>query len=155
MKLNSILKPEFIKVNCLAETREDLLTEMVSHLKGMGLVDNESRIIEKLLERERMGSTSIGNHAAVPHTKVQGLSAPIIFIAISRKGIQYHEQDKDLVHLTILILSPNESPIVHLQILAAAASLIKRSKNLIREIRNVQAPDEVLEIIRRREAEND
>lgn len=155
MKLNSILKPEFIKVNCRAETREDLLTEIVSELKGMGLVDDERRIVEKLLERERMGSTSIGNHAAVPHTKVHGLSSPIIFIAISKKGIHYHEQDKDLVHLSILILSPNESPIVHLQILAAAASLIKRSKNMIREILNVQTPDEVLEIIRRREAEND
>lgn len=155
MKLNSILKPEFIKVNCLAENREELLTEIVAELKGMGLVNDERRIIEKLLERERMGSTSIGNHAAVPHTKVRGLPGPIIFIAVSRKGILYNEQDKDQVHLAILILSPNESPIVHLQILAAAASLIKRSKNLIREVLNAQTPEEVMEVIRRRETEND
>jgi len=155
VKLNSILKPEFIKVNCLAENREELLTEIVAELKGMGLVNDERRIIEKLLERERMGSTSIGNHAAVPHTKVRGLPGPIIFIAVSRKGILYNEQDKDQVHLAILILSPNESPIVHLQILAAAASLIKRSKNLIREVLNAQTPEEVMEVIRRRETEND
>jgi len=155
VKLNSILKPEHIKIDCTANSREELLTEIVSSLKGMGLVTDAQQIIDKLIERERMGSTSIGNNAAVPHTKIRGLQSPLIFIAVSRKGIIYHEQDKAPVHLAILILSPNESPIIHLQILAAAASLIKKSKNLIRDILNVKSPDEVLEIIRRNESQDD
>lgn len=155
MKLTSILKPEFIKVDCRADSRETLLAEMVSELAGMGLVVEDQRIIRKLLERENMGSTSIGNHAAVPHTKVHGLQSPIVFIAVSRKGVRYSEGDKDRVHLAILILSPTESPIVHLQILAAAASLIKHSKNLIRDILNADTRESVMEIIRRNESEND
>ncbi|HDP94622.1 MAG TPA: PTS sugar transporter subunit IIA [Candidatus Aminicenantes bacterium] len=155
MKLTSILKPDCIKVDCRADSREALLTEMVSELAGMGLVAEDQRVIRKLLERESMGSTAIGNHAAVPHTKVHGLPAPIVFIAISRKGIHYSEADKERVHLAVLILSPTESPIVHLQILAAAASLIKHSRNLIRDILNADTREAVVQIIRRNENQND
>ena len=104
--------------------------------------------LKKLMERERLGSTSIGKYSAVPHAKLKGIEEPIIYIAISKDGILYNKKDKTIVHLIILILSPIDAPIVHLQILAAAASFIK-------EMLTIESPEELLKIIKKYENLND
>ncbi len=154
MKLYNFLKPGLIRINCQESNTEDLLREMVHLLKLEKAISNENLIFKKLVEREKLGSTSIGNHSAVPHTKVKELKEPIICICVSQTGIMYHESDKEPVHLIILILSPNYSPIIHLQILAAAASLIKKS-HLIKDILSSKTPDELINIIKKYEASDD
>jgi len=155
VKIHTILKPELIKLDCQKPNTEDLLREIVHYLKDKKYISNDKLILNKLIEREKLGSTSIGNHSAVPHTKIKGLKEPLLFIAISRNGFLYHEQDKELVHLIILILSPSESPIIHLQILAAAASLIKKSKKLIKEATAVNSAEELIHIVKKYETTND
>ena len=155
MKIHTILKPELIKLDCQKSNTEDLLREIVHYLKDKKYISNDKLILNKLIEREKLGSTSIGNHSAVPHTKIKGLKEPLLFIAISRNGFHYHEQDKEPVHLIILILSPSESPIIHLQILAAAASLIKKSKKLIKEATAVNSAEELIHIVKKYETTND
>ena len=155
MKLYNSLKPEFIKLNCQAESAEEILREMVHNLKMRQKISNEKHILDKLLERERLGSTSIGNHAAVPHTKIKDLKEPVISIATSTKGFLYHVDDNVPVHLVILILSPNYSPIIHLQILAAAASLIKKSHALIKPLLAATSSDELISIIQKFETSDD
>ena len=155
MKLYNNLKAELIKTDLHATTLDELLAEIIHHLKMRDLVGNEKEIISKLMERERLGSTSIGNSSAVPHTKLKDIKTPIIFIGVSRRGIIYNEKDKDTVHFVIIILSPNESPIVHLQILAAAASLIKKSPQLIKDARSCETSEELLDVIRQYELKDD
>jgi mannitol/fructose-specific phosphotransferase system IIA component (Ntr-type) len=155
MKLFNSLKPGFIKLDCQASTAQDLLKELIHCLKIKHYVNDEAAILEKLIEREKLGSTSIGNHAAVPHTKLKEIKEPIICIGTSQKGIRYHESDKDLVHLIILILSPNYSPITHLQILAAAASLIKKGKSLIKDILTATSAEELIQVVQEYENRDD
>ena len=155
MKLYNFLKPELIRINCQESNTEDLLREMVHLLKLENAISNENLILKKLVEREKLGSTSIGNNSAVPHTKVKEIKDTIISVYVSKTGIMYHESDKEPVHLIILILSPNYSPIIHLQILAAAASLIKKSDHLIKEILSSKTPEELINIIKKHEASDD
>jgi PTS system nitrogen regulatory IIA component len=155
VKLYNILKPEMIRIDCLNTNTEGVLKEIIQYLKEKKMISNDKQILNKLLEREKLGSTSIGNHSAVPHTKIKGLKEPIIFIAISKKGIQYHDRDKELVHLIILILSPNDSPIIHLQILAAAASLIKKSNSLIEELISSSNSEELINAIKKYESQDE
>ncbi|MCK4835809.1 MAG: PTS sugar transporter subunit IIA [Candidatus Aminicenantes bacterium] len=144
-----------IKNDCLNTNIEAVLKEIIQYLKEKKMITNDKQILNKLLEREKLGSTSIGNHAAVPHTKIKGLKEPILFIAILKKGIQYHDKDKELVHLVILILSPNDTPIIHLQILAAAASLIKKSNTLIEELVSNTNSEELINIIKKYEIKDE
>ncbi len=155
MKLYHHLKPELTKINCRGTSTEEILKEIMLELKLKNKITNEDFILKKLLEREKLGSTSIGNHSAVPHTKLKELKEPIIFIGTLKEGVLYHENDKELVHFIILILSPNNSPIIHLQILAAAASLIKKSKNSIKEFLSAETPEELINIIRKYETLDD
>lgn len=155
MKLYNTLKPELIKIGCAATGTEAFLKELLFQLKQKQKITHEATILKKLLEREGLGSTSIGNHAAVPHTKLKEISDPIIAIGTSREGFMYNENDKEPVHLVILILSPNYSPIIHLQILAAAASLVKKAGRLIKDILEAQTPEELISIIQTYETSDD
>ena len=155
MKLYSSLKPELIKLNCSATTTEECLKELLDLLELRDKISSQEPILKKLMEREKLGSTSIGHHAAVPHTKLKDLKEPIISIGTSKEGILYNEADKEPVHFIILILSPNYSPIIHLQILAAAASLIKKSGRLIEEILAARSPEELIRLIQDYETPDD
>ncbi len=150
-----MLNPELIKLNCTAATTEGVLKELLYVLKFRSKISNEESILVKLMEREGLGSTSIGNYSAVPHTKLKELKEPVIAIGTSKEGIAYNETDKEPVHFIILILSPNYSPIINLQILSAAASLIKKNKKLIEEILAAQSSEELVGIIRKYETLND
>jgi mannitol/fructose-specific phosphotransferase system IIA component (Ntr-type) len=151
MKLYNNLYPELINVNCTESSTEELLSGLVRGLKSKNRISDEKFVYNKLIEREKLGSTSIGNHSAVPHTKLKEIKKPVIAIGVSKKGLMYHETDDQLVHLIILILSPNNSPVIHLQILAAAASLIKKSKDLIPEILTVETATDLMDIINKYE----
>jgi mannitol/fructose-specific phosphotransferase system IIA component (Ntr-type) len=155
MKLYTSLKPELIKLNITATTTEACLRELLELLRLRDRISDEGPILKKLMEREKLGSTSIGHHSAVPHTKLKDLKEPIIAIGTSKEGILYNEADEEPVHFVILILSPNYSPIIHLQILAAAASLIKKSGRLIEEIRTVQSPEELIRLVQTYENSDD
>jgi PTS system nitrogen regulatory IIA component len=155
MKLYDSLKPELVKIDCTATTTEGVLKELVDNLKAHGIIADGEYILKKLMEREELGSTSIGHHSAVPHTKLKEIKEPIVAVGTSKAGIRYHEDDKEPVHLIILILSPNQSPIVHLQILAAAASLIKKSGSLIQDLRSSGSPGELIRLIREYESSDD
>lgn len=155
MKLYDLLKPELINTNCQSLNTEDLLAEIVRDLKLKDCITDEKSILAKLIEREKLGSTSVGKNAAVPHTKLKDLKDPIIYIGISKKGFFYQANDKEPVHLIITILSPNSSPIIHLQILAAAAALIKKSDRLIREALAAGSADDLIHIIKRCETSDD
>ena len=155
MKLYSNLKPELVKLNCTAKTTTEVLKELLDVLELNGKISNKESILKKLMEREALGSTSIGNYSAVPHTKLKELKEPVISLGISKEGIAYNETDKGPVHFIILILSPNYSPISHLQVLAAAASLIKKTGKLIQESLAAQSPLELIGIIQKYEMSND
>ncbi|NIM12862.1 MAG: PTS transporter subunit EIIA [Candidatus Aminicenantes bacterium] len=155
MKLYNMLTPELIKINCTATTTEGFLKELVYNLKLKDKISDEEPILRKLMEREKLGSTSIGNHSAVPHTKLKEIKEPIVTIGTSKAGIRYNEADKEPVHFIILILSPNYSPIIHLQILAAAASVIKKTGPLVEDVLAAGSPEELINVIRKYETSDD
>lgn len=155
MKLHNFLKPEHVIIDCRMTNTEDVLREMVRHLKMRDVISDEEAIFNKLMEREKLGTTSIGHNSAVPHAKLKNLAAPVIAIGVSNAGFRYHETDKQPVHFIILILSPSHSSVIHLQILAAAASLVKKSGRLIKKIVAAQTPREIIDLIEQYENEEE
>lgn len=148
MKLYTLLQNNTVFIDCQADNTKDFLSEMLDYLHEIDLISAPKPILKKLLEREGLGTTSIGKNAAVPHTKIKEISKPVVAVGLSRKGFQYHVSDKDKVHIVILILSPNESPILHLQILAAAASFIKRVDSIPEELKSIETPGDLIQLIR-------
>jgi len=155
MKLSNIINKELLLIELKSSKTEDVLQEMTLFLKEMHKISDEKEILSKLLEREKLASTSIGKNTAIPHAKIRDITNPIVLIAISKKGFLYNPSDIEPVHLIILVLSPTASPAIHLQILAAAASIIKKQGDIIGELLKVENNTELANVIRNFEEIND
>ena len=98
------------------------LVEVIANRKSS--LDKDS-LVRVLLERERLGSTGIGDGVAIPHGKLHGISEPIISFGRSLKGLDFDSMDGQPVFLFFLLVAPENSATVHLKALARIAKILK------------------------------
>ncbi len=103
-----LLREETIRVSFEAPNREAALAEIVALLPADNGLNPKQKgaLLELLLERERFGTTAIGDGLAMPHCILPGVSSPFAFLAVSRKGILFPSLDGGLVYLVFLLVLP-------------------------------------------------
>ncbi len=131
--------------------REEVLKEMAGFLKKRNRIMKEKDLYEKLTQRERLGSTAIGEGVAIPHCKMKGIKDPVVMLAVSTKGVNFHSLDGKPSHLFFLVASSPDTPSLNLQILAALAHLVRKANSLLKKILEAKNISEILEIIREEE----
>ncbi|MGE5844763.1 MAG: PTS sugar transporter subunit IIA, partial [Syntrophaceae bacterium] len=82
-------------------------------------------MIEVLLEREKLGSTGIGDGIAIPHGKLKGLDSLVISFGRSREGIDFDSIDGRPAHIFFLLMAPESSTGQHLKALAKISRMLK------------------------------
>ncbi len=148
MRVYNLLAPEMVILELESVTRDDVIKEMVGFLKKKSKVSKEKELNEKLLQREELGSTAIGDGVAIPHCKMKGIKNPIVMLSISRKGVDFHSLDGEPSHLFFLVVSSPDNPSVNLQILAAIAQLVRKAERVKERIIEAENISAVLEVIR-------
>ncbi len=88
----------------------------------MNLKDKK-QILESLLKRERLGSTGVGGGVAIPHARIAELKEAVLFVGLSRRGINFSSVDGKPVQLVVLFLTPLLESELHLKILSKVATL--------------------------------
>ena len=134
-----------------SQKRENVLKEMVSFLKEKNKIAREKDLYTKLIQREKLGSTGIGEGVAIPHCKMKSVKDPIVMLAISRKGVNFYSQDGKPSHVFFLVVSSPENPSLNLQILAAIAHLVRKANSLIKKILKAGNISSIMEVIREEE----
>ena len=82
-------------------------------------------IFEKLLERERLGSTGLANGIALPHARIKGITEPVgAFIRLTQ-GVEFDSLDEQPVDLVFALLVPEAANEQHLELLADLAQLFR------------------------------
>jgi len=114
-----------------SQDREGVLREMVDFLKSKNKISKYKELCEKLVQRENLGSTAIGEGVAIPHCKMKGVKNPIVLLAISKKGVNFYSLDGKPSHIFFLVVSSPDNPSLNLQILAAIAHLVRKSNSLL------------------------
>lgn len=147
MKVSNLLMRDMILFDLNGRKREAVLNEMVAFLKKKQKAAKEKELFDKLIKREELGSTAIGNGVAIPHCKSKAVKQSLVLLAISREGVDFKAMDGKPAHLFFLVVSPPENPSLNLQILAAIAHLVRKSKNLIPEILKANNQAEVMDVI--------
>ena len=106
----------------------------------------QSRLFNSLRDRERLGSTGLGNGFAVPHARLPDLKETFgVFVKLA-KPINFDAPDNELVDLIFCIIIPEQATDEHLQILASLAKAF--SQPAIREdMRAVTTGNDVIRII--------
>jgi len=125
MKLVDVLNQDCIIANLKGSEKREVLEEMVEELSfKFGDVDRE-KLLEVLLEREKLGSTGIGYGVAIPHARLKGLNSIIVSFGRSLKGVEFQTMDERPAHLFFLIVAPEDSTTAHIKILARISHLLQ------------------------------
>lgn len=125
MQIGDLISPDDIITDLQASSKQDALTKLAEVLVRKNKALDTQAILSILLEREKMGSTGIGNGVAIPHGKLKGLDHVIISFGRSISGVPFDSVDGKPAHLLFLLLAPEESAGLYLRILAKLSRLLK------------------------------
>jgi PTS system nitrogen regulatory IIA component len=127
MKIIDFLKPDYILETLKSDKKRDVLLELLAPLlKHYSNLDAESAL-SVLMEREKLGSTGIGEGIAIPHGKLPGLDDLVVCFGKSAAGIDFNAMDGKPVYLFFLLLAPENSAGQHLKALAKISRMLKDS----------------------------
>ncbi|MDR2066776.1 MAG: PTS sugar transporter subunit IIA [Endomicrobium sp.] len=146
MKIMDFLSQNEIIVDLKATDKKSAIVELVNVLEKTKKIKKADEIINVLLEREKLGSTGIGQGVAIPHAKTDVLSEEMGVLGISNKGIEFNSLDGELVHIIFLLVGPVEVAGQHLKALSRISRLFK-DKFLRQAIREAKTTENVVKII--------
>jgi len=84
------------------------------------------QLSDTLLEREKLGSTGIGEGVAIPHGKLPGLPGLLAAFGRKRAGVDFAAIDGKPTHLFFVLFAPDNSAGLHLKALARISRLFKQ-----------------------------
>ena len=126
MRITDILQSERSIAPALeAADKSGVLAELAKHLAAAHEEVDEKQLIDVLWERERLGSTAIGDGIAIPHGKMQGLRGVIGLFGRHVAGVDFDSLDGNPTRLFFLLVAPEESVGQHLKALARVSRLLK------------------------------
>lgn len=125
-----------LRVNGKKQALQELAAK-AAELSGQ----NERTIFETLLQREKLGSTAVGNGIAIPHGKLPKLAKLFGLFARLERPIDFEALDGQPVDLIFLLLAPETAGADHLKALARVARLLRDSDiaNKLRDCRDAEA----------------
>ena len=89
---------------------------------------DETAAFQSLIERERLGSTGIGDGVALPHGRLKGLTKAVGAFAILEQEMDYDAVDKKPVKMVFALLVPENADEEHLRILAQLAGIFSKQE---------------------------
>jgi len=125
MNIEDMLEKEFIIENLKSRTKKEVLIELSDVFMNSITAVNRDSLIEVLLEREKLGSTGIGEGIAIPHGKLAGLEKLVISFGRSMTGVDFDSLDGNPVYIFFMILAPENSAGQHLKALAKISRMLK------------------------------
>ncbi|HEX4160805.1 MAG TPA: PTS IIA-like nitrogen regulatory protein PtsN [Rhizomicrobium sp.] len=124
MEIIDLLAPEAVLPALRAAGKKQLLQELAHHAARLTQIP-ERRIFETLIERERLGSTGMGQGIAIPHGRIAGLSKISGLFARLETPVAYEAVDDQPVDLVFLLLAPESAGADHLKALARVSRLLR------------------------------
>ena len=125
MRIDEILKKESVIADTVGKNKLDVIKEMTERLKQNDTIKNDQALYATLMEREKLGSTGIGENVAIPHGKSDELTQIITVFARSLSGIDFESLDQKPVHFVCMVIAPAHSTGQHLKALARISRLFK------------------------------
>ena len=125
MKMKDVLRESCVIADLKGGTKQEVLTELMSALKEAGLISDVNEAVNVVLEREKLGSTAIGEGVAIPHGKMKGIDRILCVFGRSKEGIPFDAVDGKPVHIFFLLLAPEDSAGLHIQMLSRISRILR------------------------------
>lgn len=124
MKLVDYLGKEDILPNLAAATKEEALAELAASFTNRYPSLESEDVLQVLVERERLGSTGIGDGIAIPHGKLRTTNDLMLLFARSPAGVAFGALDGRPVQLFFVLLAPQSAAVLHLKMLARISRVL-------------------------------
>jgi PTS system nitrogen regulatory IIA component len=124
MNIATLLPAEQILCEPDANSKKRALEILSGLLEKSGPDLQEEEIFNGLLQRERLGTTALGEGVAIPHTRMANLSSPTIAMIKLDKGVDFDAPDQQPVDILFALAVPENSDSNHLEILATLAEML-------------------------------
>jgi PTS system nitrogen regulatory IIA component len=125
VKILDYLKEEWVIPELQGTDKPSILKELSSVLVRPCQVASVDELLRILLEREKLGSTGIGEGIAVPHGRLKKLSSFFISFGRSFKGVDFDSIDQHPSQLFFLVMAPENSAVDNLKLLGRIVTLLK------------------------------
>jgi mannitol/fructose-specific phosphotransferase system IIA component (Ntr-type) len=125
MKLTQYIRPDCFLPALQERTREDALRALVRAVASHGYLRDERDVFARLMERENIQSTAVGNGIAIPHCFTDEVPDLIIAVARAPGGLDFDSFDGKPTHVVFLLMGNRQEHSLHLKALARIARLIK------------------------------
>jgi len=149
MKLVDVLVREACVLDMAARTRKEALRELADALAARTPEIGAGELLDLLMEREKLGSTAMGDGIAIPHARFDSLDRIVLGFGRSRKGLGFESIDGLPTHLFFLLVAPKREGSAHLLTLARLSRVLgdERFRQRLLEL------DEVDDLVRAVEEE--
>ena len=126
MRIAEFLREDLVFPDVAASDKAGVLGELCDGLARAYPSLSAEKLTDTLLEREKLGSTGIGEGVAIPHGKVAGLPGLLAAFARKRGGVDFAAIDGKPTHLLFVLFAPDNSAGLHLKALARISRLFKQ-----------------------------
>lgn len=125
-----------------SKNKEKAIREICKFMSEQGLVSEELGIEKKLMEREKVLSTGIGNGLAIPHTRIIGINDFIVVVGIAKDSLKYESLDENPVHVIITVIIPEHKNQEYMKLVTQIVLHFKDSQ-YVKEILGLNTVEEV------------
>ncbi|MCH6590036.1 MAG: PTS IIA-like nitrogen regulatory protein PtsN [Proteobacteria bacterium] len=124
MEINELISAESVIPDLRASSKKQALQDLARRAADItGL--HERAIFDVLMERERLGTTGVGNGIAIPHGKMANLDRLYGLFARLEHSVDFQSIDEQPVDLIFLLLAPESAGADHLKALARVSRLLR------------------------------
>lgn len=146
MKITDLLNKDAIKLNGIANSKQDTINKLVDLMAKNGNLTDKEKYKEVVLKREEEGSTGIGEGIAIPHGKTDAVSKPGLSAMVINDGVEFDSLDGQPAKLLFLIAAPNTKDNVHLDVLSRLSTLLMDTE-FRKSLMEAKTPEEFLRCI--------
>ena len=150
MKIEGLLSERYIELHVKAATKSRIIDKMLSIAATHPGVENQKKLRQDVLKREKEMSTGIGKRIALPHAKTGAVSTPVLALATLEKSIDFDAIDNEPVQVVFFLATPEEMLAEHLKLLGRITRLAGRA-GVREKLLAADDPSGVLELFREEE----
>jgi nitrogen PTS system EIIA component len=137
MDIDELITPDSVIANLRASSKKQALQDLAQRASEI-TAQHERAIFDVLLERERLGTTGVGNGIAIPHGKLPDLEQLHGLFARLERPVEFDSIDEQPVDLIFLLLAPESAGADHLKALAQVSRLL-RDKSTCEKLRGTDS----------------
>ncbi|MDD3371357.1 MAG: PTS IIA-like nitrogen regulatory protein PtsN [Alphaproteobacteria bacterium] len=145
LSMRELVSLESIDASLVASSKKDVLQSLATSVADL-LGEDKFAVFDILWERERLGSTGIGQSIAIPHGRIPGLKKVFGFLARLKEPVNFEAIDDKPVDLVFLLLSPEGAGADHLHALASVSRLF-RDPGLCKKLRAAKDASAIYRIL--------